>query len=271
MTPGEEKYALRGGQEGYDRLLLLARDRWPTTQALFQRAGLAPGMRTLDLGCGGGEVSLRIAELVQPGGSVVGVDMDPVKLELARAEARRRGLTNVEFRRSLANEWNEPASYDAVFSRFLLQHLRDPVGVLRRMWEGVRPGGLLIVEDADHEGWCCDPPNPGFEFHCRMLREVISAGGGDPTVGRRLLRHFRTAGIPDPVLTVEQPVRRGGDPRSLLVATVEMIRGSILEHDLARKEEIDAAVQSLTEYMGDPQSMVSGPRVFQLWARRGGA
>ena len=86
-----ERYVIRGGQEGYDRLLVLARDRWPDTAALFARAGLAPGMRCIDLGCGGGEVTLEIARLVAPGGSVVGADMDEIKLDLARRTAAERG------------------------------------------------------------------------------------------------------------------------------------------------------------------------------------
>jgi hypothetical protein len=48
-----ERYVIRGGKKGYERLLLLARDRWPDTAALFERAGLSPGMRCIDLGCGG--------------------------------------------------------------------------------------------------------------------------------------------------------------------------------------------------------------------------
>jgi ubiquinone/menaquinone biosynthesis C-methylase UbiE len=61
-----EPYVIRGGKQGYERLLVLARDRWPDTAALFARAGVSPGMRCIDLGCGGGEVTLEIAELVAP-------------------------------------------------------------------------------------------------------------------------------------------------------------------------------------------------------------
>ena len=64
---------------------------------LFGRAGLRPGMKCIDVGCGGGEVTLAMARLVEPGGFVTGVDMDEVKLDLARKAAVERGVTNVEF------------------------------------------------------------------------------------------------------------------------------------------------------------------------------
>jgi 2-polyprenyl-3-methyl-5-hydroxy-6-metoxy-1,4-benzoquinol methylase len=128
-----ERYVIRGGREGYERLLVLARERWPDTAALFDRAGLAPGMHCIDLGCGGGQVALEMARLVAPDGSVTGVDMDEVKLDLARREAVRRGLGNIGFRLLNLNDWDEPGAYDAVYCRFVLQHLSQPVDLLRRM------------------------------------------------------------------------------------------------------------------------------------------
>jgi ubiquinone/menaquinone biosynthesis C-methylase UbiE len=111
---------IRGGREGYERLKVLARAAWPHTSDLFGRVGLHPGMRCLDLGCGGGEVSFEIARLIGPDGHVTGIDMDEVKLALALEAANARGLTNVEFRAENVNEWNEPDSYDLVYCRYLL-------------------------------------------------------------------------------------------------------------------------------------------------------
>lgn len=175
---------IRGGKEGYERLLLLARERWPDTAALFKRAGLAPGMRCIDLGYGGGEVALEIARLVDPGGSVIGVDMDEIKLSLARREAVGRGQGSVEFRLLDVGDWDEPGGYDVVYCRFLLQHLSQPVGLLRRMWAGVRPGGVLIIEDADFDGRCSHPPNDGFDFFVRTYGQLLQRRGGDHAMGR---------------------------------------------------------------------------------------
>ena len=105
-------------------------------------------MRAVDVGCGGGTVTLELADRVAPA-TVVGLDMDEIKLGLAAGEAARRGIANAEFRTADVTAWDEPDSYDLVCTRFVLQHLRDPAGLLRRMWAAVRPGGVLVVEDAD--------------------------------------------------------------------------------------------------------------------------
>ena len=90
-------YVIRGGLEGRERLRVLARVMWPTTEALFTRIGIDPGARCLDAGCGGGDVSCSLARLV-PDGRVLGTDLDDAKVEMARAEAAAAGLDNVEFR-----------------------------------------------------------------------------------------------------------------------------------------------------------------------------
>ena len=136
-----ERYVIRGGRQGYDRLLVLSRDHWLNTSALLSQAQMIPGMNCVDLGCGGGEVTLEIARLVGPDGTVKGIDMDPVKLDLGRQAAMDRGITNVRFENLNVNEWDEHDSYDAVYSRFLLHHLGRPFDLVERMWNAVRAGG----------------------------------------------------------------------------------------------------------------------------------
>lgn len=93
-----ERYAIRGGRAGHDRLALLAEARRDDTRELLELAGVRTGMACLDLGCGGGEVSFDIARLVGPAGRVVGLDMDEVKLDLVED----RLASGEEVRRAIA-------------------------------------------------------------------------------------------------------------------------------------------------------------------------
>src|SRR5262245_59988076 len=92
----DHHYLIRGGLEGRERLRVLGRVFQPTTLSLLERAGVGPGQHCLDVGCGGGDVTRDLAQLVGPSGSVVGLDVDPTKIELARSETSD-GM-NVEYR-----------------------------------------------------------------------------------------------------------------------------------------------------------------------------
>ena len=116
---------------------MLAWTWWPTTSELLLQAGLEPGMHCLDVGCGGGEVSLELAGLVGSAGHVTGIDMDEIKLGLAREAAARRAIGNVDFRVADVSDWRETTTYDLVYCRFLLQHLRRPLDLLANLWTAV--------------------------------------------------------------------------------------------------------------------------------------
>src|SRR5215470_866804 len=99
-------YVIRGGVEGRERLRVIARVMRASSMSMFDRLGLRDGCQCLDVGCGGGDVTLDLARRVGPHGRVVGVDIDEKKLEIARTEARQLGVANVEFR--VADVRDEP-------------------------------------------------------------------------------------------------------------------------------------------------------------------
>lgn len=264
----QDRYSLYGGQRGYDRLLVLSNERRSDTDAFLERVGVAPGMNCIDLGCGGGEVTMRLAERTAPGGSAVGIDRDESILELAREAAKRRGIQNVRFKSAEVGQWSETAEYDLVYSRFVLQHLSRPDLALRQMWGAVRSGGILAVEDADHDGWALDPPNSGFEFFRRNLMDVIARSGGDPTLGRKLYRLFREAGIPDPQVGMIAPLRVTGEGKMMPWLTLQSISDSIVSAGLASQSEIQRALDLLEPVSKSPESVQCGPRIFQVFARK---
>ncbi len=225
-------------------------------------------MKCIDLGCGGGEVTFEMAKLVEPGGFVTGVDIDEVKLDLARKVAGQRGISNIEFLARNVNHWNEPDGYDLVYSRFLLQHLSEPANLLRRMWAAVRSGGVVIAEDADFDGWCCHPPNEGFDFFVRAYAEVIRRRGGDHATGRKLHHYFLEAGIPPPQLALVQSAVVSGESKEMAWLTLDATSEAILSEGLATSDELAAALASLRQFTDDETTLIARPRVFQLWSAR---
>lgn len=69
------------------------------------------------------------------------------------------------------------------------------------MWDAVRPGGTIAVEDTDFDGYFCDPHNDGFEFHKQMYPRVLKHHGGDSRMGASSSGIFRTPASPIPGFT----------------------------------------------------------------------
>jgi ubiquinone/menaquinone biosynthesis C-methylase UbiE len=114
------------------------------TAALIEEAGIGPGQQVLDVAGGAGEPSLTIAEKVGQGGSVMYTDLIPGMVNAAAAEARRRGITNIDFRQCAADSLPfAENSFDAVVSRLGAMFFPDPLAALREMRRVAKSGGKL--------------------------------------------------------------------------------------------------------------------------------
>lgn len=115
----------------------------PLTEDALARAGFAAGERVLDIGCGAGATSLRIAQHVQPNGSVTGVDISPQLLRVARARAAGAGLP-VEFVEADAGAAKFGDAFDAAFSRFGVMFFDDTGAAFANIRSALRSGGRLF-------------------------------------------------------------------------------------------------------------------------------
>ena len=261
-------YVIRGGEPGRARLRVIGRALWPTTQKLLLDAGLTSGMTCLDVGCGGGDVGFAMARLVGALGSVTGIDTDEAKIQLAREEAERDELGNVVLRLGSVDQLDADAEYDLVYARFLLTHLRDPADALRRMARAARIGGVVVVEDIDHSGTFSYPACPAIERHVALYNDVVRLRGADPEIGPKLPGLFRRVGLRDPHVSHVQPVFTDGDAKRIHQITLENIRPAVAASQLATDAELDALIETMNDFADRPDTIVSTPRVFQVWARR---
>jgi ubiquinone/menaquinone biosynthesis C-methylase UbiE len=117
----------------------------PKYPPLFMEAGIGPGMSVLDIGSGAGDVAMLAAELVGPSGRVLGLDLNPAGLAVARERAAAAGLTNVEFIEADARAVPPGQTFDAAVGRIVLMYMADPAGTLRAVARAVNPGGRRCV------------------------------------------------------------------------------------------------------------------------------
>ncbi len=151
----------------------------------------------LDIGCGPGSITLDLARRVAPG-RVIGVDASEAVLVEARAAAEEAGDATTRF--EAADAMRLPYaddSFDVVHAHQVLQHVGDPVELLREMVRVTRPGGLVAARDADYEAMTWAPAHPGLTRWLELYREAARGTGGEPDAGRHLLRWAHEAGLTD--------------------------------------------------------------------------
>jgi len=176
---------------------VLRSHRWRTAEnsAAYLLGVLEPGQSLLDVGCGPGTVTLDLAKRLAPG-EVVGIDMSATVIESARAAGKDADAANVTF--DVADAYALPYaddSFDVVHAHQVLQHLSDPVAVLREMRRVAKPGGVVAVRDADYAGMTWFPSSPGLDEWLALYHEVTQANGAEADAGRRLLSWVREAGF----------------------------------------------------------------------------
>ena len=143
------------------------------TDALLDMAGVEPGMRVIDLACGAGSQSLRVAYRVGSGGCVVAVDISGTMLEHLRENARRAGLSNIRTLQCAAEDLDSAqAPYDAGISRLGLMLFSSPSQALAAVKSVLKPdarfAALVFTTPAD---------NP---FMARPMQVLLRHAGKEP-------------------------------------------------------------------------------------------
>lgn len=142
--------------------------------AVIPNLPLKKGMSVLDVGCGWGDMSLQIAEIIGPTGRVVGIDCVDAFLKEGRKDAAAKGLTNVVFSRGDAEVALPENEFDYVVARFGTMFFTNPVAALRRMRLALKPGGKMT-----HIVWRRREDNPAWQEAKNITLRHLPAPGED--------------------------------------------------------------------------------------------
>ncbi|MBV9895552.1 MAG: methyltransferase domain-containing protein, partial [Chloroflexi bacterium] len=223
-----------------ERLRRQSDDLLPHAVALLGHVDLPPGSSAIDLGCGPSGMLELLAERVGPTGRVVGVDIDPAHVAMARDLVASKQLPNVEVVQGDAQSTGVPAaSFDLVSARLVLVNIPDPSQVVAEMARLVRPGGWVVAEEGELCALCY-PPHPAWDRLTEIFQATWRADGADSFLGRRLGELLRQAGFDGVGVEARADVYPAGSSRRTIHPDLmRSMRAKILGRGLAEEAELD--------------------------------
>lgn len=248
-----------------DWLAARPRDAWArrtlATHGAFLIEYLSPGLRVLDVGCGPGSITRDIADRVAPG-PVVGLDIDEGRIATARDAAAEAGLEALAFQ--LGDAAAMPFvddSFDVVFVHAVLQHVCDPLKVLRECHRILGPNGVIGVGDTDLAAVVVYPTNPVLDSFFEYFVRLRELDGGSPTVGRQLRTLLHEAGFAASVVSLDasangdkESMRRSAEAFAAPLEAPSLV-AYVEAHHLATRTELEAMAVALKAWGDDPGAM----------------
>jgi ubiquinone/menaquinone biosynthesis C-methylase UbiE len=215
--------------------------------------------RVLDVGSGLGNLARRVAQRV-PQGKVWGIERSAEQLARARCD----DLPNLLFQQADAHAIPfDDGVFDIVYCRYLLEHVTEPVRVLREMHRILKPGGRAFVQENNILINTFDPDCPRFDHVWRQFAQLQTLLGGDASIGKKLFRLFREAGFARVELSIQSEVHHHGTPAfrpwvENLIHNVKPVAEQLVAHGLATADEIRRGVEEL-------QCLVENPAATALF------
>jgi len=230
--------------------------------ASLREMALAGDESIVDFGCGLGQFTRAMARAV-PRGRVLGLERDPAQLAGARRLTEEEGgLGNVELRPGDVLEPElEWGTFDVAHSRFVLEHVREPLRVVENMVRAVRPGGRVIIADDDHDIMRLSPSPSGFEALWHAYMRSYDRNGTDPYIGRRLVSLLHQAGAAPRRNTLIFFGGCAGMPHfdvlaANMLGVVVSARQLILENELFEERAFDEAVAAFEAWATRPDAAI---------------
>ncbi len=221
----------------YERLNRQAKIWEPITRRILMEAGLQKGMRCLDVGCGTGAVMKLMGNITGKEGTVTGFDADESLGNYAVDILNKDGDMQYSFEQGNIEESDvlPGIAYDFVYSRFFLLHLYKPEIAIKKMYDALKPGGILLLQDYDFSTLHFSKPVNEVDGYFRQLMlDTFSGIGKDPLIGIRLSYYINKA------IGKEADATDASSVITPAATTIAMMR-SVLENMLPAMKKLGVA------------------------------
>jgi SAM-dependent methyltransferase len=273
MSSPTVPYVLGGTQTERDRLIAQAEGLEGPARWMLDRINLKPGVRAVDVGCGPIGITNLLSERVGADGIVIGVEREPHFFDMARAEQRRRGLSNVKLVNADAlNTGLDKNSYDFVHERLVLINipLAAQQAILKEMLSLLKPGGTIAIQEYDFVSFACDPDHPSWNILFNTWCDAFHvAGGGNLYIGRSLARLLRSAGAENVRIHAHANLPQVGEyQRTHVLSLIESTHDLMVGPGKLSAAELRDHMAALAKHLADPNTTLIDRLVVQAWGTK---
>jgi ubiquinone/menaquinone biosynthesis C-methylase UbiE len=232
-------------------------------------------MRLLDFGCGPGTITVDLAEHLQPGGSVVGIDSSEAVIEQAKVAASEQNVSNLEFEaNSIYETGYDAGSFDAAYAHQVLQHLSEPVRALIEVKRVLKPGGICAVREVDWGTTAIWPQDERLLKFLDVYYRVAERNGGDAHAGRSLKQWFVDAGFDDLTVTTstwtfsdESGLKWWGEQWAERIMRSDLAKRAV-EYGIATEQELADISQGWLDWIQAPGAFLTFIHVEVVGVKR---
>ena len=261
MSTIGDKYLLGSGRSDHERLRVISTIHDGRTRNLLRRAGFVSGHCFVEFGCGLGYVTRWASS---EGAHATGIDLNEDHLAVAEELAREAGLDTAQFRCASIYE----QSVDVSYSRWLMVHLNRPVAAMRAIHAALKPGGVMVCEEADVSAVYAEPTSAAYTELRDICMEGARQRGVDYSGGRRAHLWAKEAGFEIIHVDAYHPHYITGEHKGFWNWTLRAVAlGMVKEGSLsaARLEELVAGMDAAD---ASPDTVVAHCRMHQLIAKK---
>lgn len=255
-------YVIGVGKDDEERLSLLNELFGKTSEDLLLKAGLKPGMRVLEVGCGTGSITKWIAKKIGDNGHVTAVDNSQEQIQIA--EKNCSGSSNITFITSSLFDLKQTKQFDLVYSRFLIMHLQNPFEGLEHLKQLLKPNGILVSEEATNSVTACYPESPAFKKYREMVMALFQKNNIDYDIGEKLYAYFQKLKTQNIHVSFVQPIYKQHQKKMMTLLMNELTHRCI-ELGIATEIEIKKLIDDLSNFINDGQFLVSFARTTQIF------
>jgi ubiquinone/menaquinone biosynthesis C-methylase UbiE len=264
-------YVLGSNEAEHERLTRQAGTLAPYTERLFRAAGMTIGQSVLDVGSGVGDVALLASALVGRSGSVLGIDRDSMALTRARSRATVAGASNVRFIEADLTNLQIDGDFDAIVGRFILMFLPDPVATLRSLAKHLRPGGVIVFQEASWASFFAHAQNLPLRTACgELLCGTFRRAGARPDMPLALFQGLLDSGFSTPSVHVEVPIANDAGGHRWLPELIATLRPRFrdLGLDTGPVGDFDTLYDRLEMELDHARSYAPLAGLVGAWARK---